>query len=72
MILTFELGIWVLRMTDRLTVLHICAKLFENPSMDNKDMDRTRKIRQTDRMTMTDRQTVRKLYASLRGHKNVV
>ena len=42
--LTFKQGVWVLRMTHRLTVLHICVKLFENPSKDYKDTDRTRKM----------------------------
>ena len=32
-----------MRMTHRLTVLHICAMLFENTSKDYKDIDWTRK-----------------------------
>ena len=42
--LTFEQETWVLHMTHCLTVLHICAKFFENPSKDYKDMDWTRKM----------------------------
>ena len=42
--LIFEQETLVLCTTRRLTVLHICAKLFENPSKDYKDMDQTQKM----------------------------
>ena len=49
--LTFKLGTWVLRMTLPLTVLYICTKLYQNPSINDKDMDRTHYSGQTDRPT---------------------
>ena len=39
--LNFQPGTLVLHATLSLTVLHICAKLFQNPLMNDKHMDRT-------------------------------
>ena len=39
--LTFELETWVLRATHCHSLLYICAKLSQNPSTNDKDMDRT-------------------------------
>ena len=41
--LTLKLGVWVFRMTHRLIMVNICAKLFQSPLMDDRIMDRTRK-----------------------------
>ena len=41
MTLIFNLVIWFLIATHRLIII-ICAKLFSNPTMHNKDMGRTR------------------------------
>ena len=41
MTLTFELGTRVLRLTLPLTVLYICAKLFQNPSINDTHMGQT-------------------------------
>ena len=40
--LTFNLAIWFLFATHRLVMMIICVKLFLNPTMHNKVMDRTR------------------------------
>ena len=40
--LTFDLAIWFLFATHRLVMMIIHAKLFLNPTMHNKVMDRTR------------------------------
>ena len=39
--LTFDLKIWFLIVTHRLTMIIICAKLYSNPTMRNKVMGRT-------------------------------
>jgi hypothetical protein len=36
-------GVWLLRMTHRLIITNICAKLFQIPLINDKVMDRTRK-----------------------------
>ena len=41
--LTLEVGVWLLRMTHRLIIINICAKLFQIPFINDKVMDRTRK-----------------------------
>ena len=40
--LTFNLATWFLFVTHRLIMIIICAKLFLNPTMNNKVMGRTR------------------------------
>ena len=42
--LTFNLAIWLLFATHCLVMIIICAKLFLNPTMHNKVMDRTRTV----------------------------
>ena len=42
MTLTFNLATWVLFATHCLVMIIICAKLFLNPTMHNKEMGRTR------------------------------
>jgi hypothetical protein len=41
--LTLEVGVWLLRMTHRLIITNVCAKLFQIPLINDKVMDRTRK-----------------------------
>jgi hypothetical protein len=38
-----NLGVWLLRMTHRLIITNICAKLFQIPFINDKVKDRTRK-----------------------------
>ena len=42
--LTIGIGVWFFRATRCLDIANICAKLFENPSKDYKNMDPTRKM----------------------------
>jgi hypothetical protein len=42
--LTLEVGVWLLRMTHRLIIINICATLFQIPFINDKVMDRTRKL----------------------------
>jgi hypothetical protein len=39
--LTLEVRVWLLRMTHRLIITNICAKLFQTPLINDKVMDRT-------------------------------
>jgi hypothetical protein len=63
--LTFEVRTWFLDATYRLDVVHICAKLFQNPSMYDKVTVWTQM-----KWAHTDGRTVRLYYASLREHNN--
>jgi hypothetical protein len=50
--LTLEVRVWLLRMTHRLIIKIICAKLFQISLINEKVMDRTRKCDgRTDRRT---------------------
>lgn len=57
-----DIDFWtkVFQATRLLSVLHICANLFQNPSINDKDMDLTNIADKTDRR-------LKKLYASIYG-----